>query len=290
MLLVKEYILSSKSTGIDIIELGYISDDVTKGTFKDLRNLDDETNDYLINSNIEYSFMLDYKEIASKNVKELDDFLNTIPCQVYSLCRIASPPDDFEKCLLIAQKIKSKLRINVAINLMYSSTIHVQRLKDICKKASNKIYSLYLADSYGSMMPEEVNKKLSIMKKFNFMTGVHFHDNLGLAFANSLVAMKLGVDFIDSTISGMGRGVGNLKTEQIVSYLDLKLKNKNYTIKNIIDITAKFNLIRQKYNWGWSIDYMASGCLDVHQKEVINMKMKNCNTHSIINKLLKEQK
>ena len=36
-----------------------------------------------------------------------------------------------------------------------------------------------------------------------------FHNNCGLALANTLQALELGCDVVDSTFKGMGRGAGN---------------------------------------------------------------------------------
>ena len=138
------------------------------------------------------------------------------------------------------------------------------------------------------MTPGEVSEKLLKMDDFDFMTGVHFHDNLGLSFANSLSAIKCNVDIVDSTISGMGRGVGNLKTEQIVTYLNLRENNNNFSIKHILDIVYKFNKIKEDHGWGWDIDYMASGCLNIHQKNVISLREKNLKIHDIIESIVKE--
>ena len=49
--------------------------------------------------------------------------------------------------------------------------------------------------------------------------GIH---NLELAFSNSLEAINSGVKIIDSTIMGMGRGSGNLKTEILIGHLKKK--------------------------------------------------------------------
>ena len=56
--------------------------------------------------------------------------------------------------------------------------------------------------------------------------GIHTHDNLGLAFANSLCAVDNGVKYIDGTLTGMGRGVGNVRTEQLLTYYRLPKRNK----------------------------------------------------------------
>ena len=46
--------------------------------------------------------------------------------------------------------------------------------------------------------------------------GLHAHDNIKQALKNSLALENEGIEWIDSTISGMGRGPGNTKSEDIV--------------------------------------------------------------------------
>ena len=75
------------------------------------------------------------------------------------------------------------------------------------------------------------DKKVSeIIKNFrtywNGEIGVHAHDNLKKALSNSIHASKYGVNWIDSTITGMGRGPGNVKTEELIPKINLLQKNK----------------------------------------------------------------
>ena len=49
--------------------------------------------------------------------------------------------------------------------------------------------------------------------------GFHGHDNLGMALANTLTAIEEGVDIVDATVTGMGRGAGNLRTELLLTVL-----------------------------------------------------------------------
>ena len=73
---------------------------------------------------------------------------------------------------------------------------------------------LYFADSLGRMSEKEINEViLNIRKYWSGEIGIHAHDNLSKALSNSLYALKNGVTWVDSTISGMGRGPGNVKTE-----------------------------------------------------------------------------
>ena len=61
-----------------------------------------------------------------------------------------------------------------------------------------------------------------IFKNFKQYTdkplGIHTHDNMNKALENSLSAYKFGAEWLDGTIQGMGRGPGNVKTEDLVSH------------------------------------------------------------------------
>ena len=56
--------------------------------------------------------------------------------------------------------------------------------------------------------------------------GIHTHDNLERALSNTLTSIKEGVTWVDSTITGMGRGPGNTKTEYLILEIDKLLKKK----------------------------------------------------------------
>ena len=46
--------------------------------------------------------------------------------------------------------------------------------------------------------------------------GIHTHDNMGKALENSISAIKNSVEWVDSTVAGMGRGPGYTKTEYAI--------------------------------------------------------------------------
>ena len=68
--------------------------------------------------------------------------------------------------------------------------------------------------------------------------GIHTHNNLGKAISNSVAAIKKVVTWIDSTVTGMGRGPGNVKTEIALIALD-KYRNKKFDIKKPIQYIDK---------------------------------------------------
>ncbi|UUZ97560.1 hypothetical protein LJK87_34770 [Paenibacillus sp. P25] len=108
----------------------------------------------------------------------------------------------------------------------------------------------YLVSKFQRLLPE---KKL----------GVHMHNNMQLAFANTIVGANKGVQFLDSSVYGMGRAAGNCPTELIVSYL----KKSKYDLRPSLGIIEKHMIpMSQKWEWGYVIPYMIAGVLNEHPR------------------------
>ena len=69
--------------------------------------------------------------------------------------------------------------------------------------------------------------------------GIHAHDNQSLALQNTLYAKKIGLNWLDCTITGMGRGPGNTKTEELIKYFTIKNVKQNKAIKKLLLIFLK---------------------------------------------------
>jgi 4-hydroxy 2-oxovalerate aldolase len=97
-----------------------------------------------------------------------------------------------------------------------------------------------------------------------FRVGFHPHNNIQMAFANTVEAIRTGVHIIDSSIYGMGRGAGNLPTEIILSYLMRRSAN-SYNVLPVLNCIERFFLdLRQETPWGYELPFMISGMLNCH--------------------------
>jgi len=77
-----------------------------------------------------------------------------------------------------------------------------------------------LMDSAGTYLPDEVTEKISVLTHgLKIETGFHAHNNLGMAIANSIAAVKAGASIVDATSRGMGAGAGNCQLEVVVAVL-----------------------------------------------------------------------
>jgi 4-hydroxy 2-oxovalerate aldolase len=94
---------------------------------------------------------------------------------------------------------------------------------------------VYLADSNGSLFPQDVGRHVGALLGAGVEeVGFHPHDNLGLAFINSVVALEAGALHVDSSIGGIGKGGGNLRTELITAHL-IRSVAAPYYLDPIID-------------------------------------------------------
>jgi 4-hydroxy 2-oxovalerate aldolase len=77
-----------------------------------------------------------------------------------------------------------------------------------------------VVDSAGGMVPDEVTEYVRLLKEnVNARIGFHGHNNLQLAVANTLAALRAGASVLDCTLRGLGRSSGNAQTEVLVTLL-----------------------------------------------------------------------
>src|SRR3989344_594834 len=97
-----------------------------------------------------------------------------------------------------------------------------------------------LMDSAGAYLPENVTEKIeALVSGLEIGVGFHAHNNLGLAVANSISAVRAGAKILDCTTRGMGAGAGNSQLEVVVAVL-LKMGYKlNLDLFKLMDNSEK---------------------------------------------------
>ena len=94
-----------------------------------------------------------------------------------------------------------------------------------------------LADSAGYMVPDDVRIRITALKNaVTVPVGFHAHNNLGMAVANTLVAVESGADYVDATCRGLGAGAGNAQMEVICSVLRRQGWNIGADIYRLMDV------------------------------------------------------
>jgi 2-isopropylmalate synthase len=93
---------------------------------------------------------------------------------------------------------------------------------------------LNLPDTVGYAVPEEYGAMFTKVREYlgdpaGITLSAHCHDDLGLAVANSLAAVRAGVRQIECTINGIGERAGNASLEEIAVALAVRKESFGVT-------------------------------------------------------------
>ena len=139
--------------------------------------------------------------------------------------------------------------------------------------AESEAGAIYIVDSFGSLYSEQVHylvrKYLHYAKASGKEVGIHMHNNLQLAYANTIEAIILGANMLDATMAGLGRGAGNCAMELLVGFLH----NPKYRLRPILHcIQEHIEPMREKLKWGFDLPYMMTGILNQHPRAAMKFK------------------
>lgn len=160
------------------------------------------------------------------------------------------------------------------VNIMAISKSFDAELNEVLEQLSKtNVDVIYIADSFGSFYPEQINglteKYLSYAEKTGKKIGIHAHNNLQLAYANTIEAMMYGASFLDVTISGLGRGAGNCPLELLIGFL----KNPKYKLMPVLKFIEEYIVpLEKELDWGYSIPYMLTGQLNEHPRSAMKAR------------------
>jgi 2-isopropylmalate synthase len=106
---------------------------------------------------------------------------------------------------------------------------------------------LNIPDTVGYSMPEEFGHLIKEIKRRvkgidGVILSVHCHNDLGLAVANSLSALKNGARQIECTINGIGERAGNAALEEVV--MAVKTRRDLFDLKVDIETTQLYKASR----------------------------------------------
>jgi 4-hydroxy 2-oxovalerate aldolase len=263
---VKSVYNSCVEAGVDYMEIGYKSNEKSysrtdNGPWKfcdekDLRRIvgDNKTNTKL-------SVMIDIGRIDLQDIKPKKESL-------IDMIRVACYVHQIDKAIQHAEYCLDK-GYEVAINLMSVSKVIEPELDEALKDiAKSRVQIFYLVDSFGSLYCEQIE---ALMKKYkealpNKTIGIHTHNNMQLAFSNTITGIIQGCNMLDATFMGIGRGAGNCPMECLIAFL----KNPKYRLLPVLDTIQKHVLPLQKtIDWGYHIPYLITGSLNEHPKAAL---------------------
>ncbi|OGC04148.1 hypothetical protein A2276_06005 [candidate division WOR-1 bacterium RIFOXYA12_FULL_43_27] len=202
---------------------------------------------------------------------ELGDLFGYVGSPV-KLIRSAFHKNNFKEALENLIKIK-KMGFEVSANFMGFVSYSKKEIKELLSTLKDlPIDYAYVADTYGSMFPDQLAVIFEPLLEIKHVRwGFHPHNNLQMAFANSLAAIKAGAQIIDSSVFGMGRGAGNLPTEVMLAYLHRQQPDKYNVIPVLNLIDHYYNDLHKQCGWGYNLPYMLSGTYGCHPNYASNL-------------------
>ena len=261
---------SNVKAGVDYMEMGYKASKemFDQSKFGKWKFCDDDDIRAIVgdnDTNLKIAVMADVgrcdykKDILSRSESPIDlirvaTYLNTIPAAA-NIIEDAKKKGYEVTCNIMAISNGQESDLKVALEILGQTSADV----------------LYIVDSFGSLYPEQIARitdtYMEFATKYNKQLGIHAHNNQQLAFANTIEAVGDGVDWLDATYAGMGRGAGNCAMELLLGFL----RNPKYNNFYVIQFIEKYmnKLKEDGVVWGFDLQYMMTGLLNQHPRAAI---------------------
>jgi 4-hydroxy 2-oxovalerate aldolase len=192
---------------------------------------------------------------------------------VIDMVRIATYINQIPAALEMVKDAHDK-GYQTTVNLMAVSTVPEYELDEgLHLLAESEAEGIYVVDSFGTLYGEQVEylarKYLHYCKGAGKEVGMHAHNNLQLAFSNTIEAIVLGANLLDASLGGLGRGAGNCPMELLIGFLH----NPKYNLLPILRcVQDTIEPMRSGLRWGFDLPYMLTGLLNEHPRSAIKFK------------------
>lgn len=267
---VHELYMTNIKAGVDYMEFGYkasreMFDERKFGKWKFCRDEDIRAIVGDNNTDLKIAVMADvgrcdYRhDILPKAESPIDmvrvaTYINTIPAAVEMIEYVMDRGYE-ATCNIMAVSNTQEKDLEIAIDLI----------------AKTGLKAVYIVDSYGAFYPESIERLVGIYQgvteKYGIEVGIHAHNNQQMAFANTVEACGDGVNLLDATYNGMGRGAGNCPMELLLSFL----KNPKYNVYPVFRFVQEqmTRLKQEGVVWGYDVQYLMTGILNQHPRTAI---------------------
>ncbi|RUM32524.1 MAG: 2-isopropylmalate synthase [Aquifex sp.] len=212
---------------VDIIEAGFAA--ASKGDFEAVRRIAQEVKGPVICSlarALESDIEIAAKALEPAERKRIHTFIATSP--IHMEYKLKMKPDQ------VLERIKKAVSFarNFTDDVEFSCEDATRSERDFLYRAIETAIKhgatvINIPDTVGYAIPEEFGQLIEdIMNNVpnidKVILSVHCHDDLGLATANSLTAVKHGARQVECTINGIGERAGNAALEEVVMALKVR--------------------------------------------------------------------
>jgi 4-hydroxy 2-oxovalerate aldolase len=273
--LINNYLVAMKAAEVDVVELGFrfLHNQGFKGPCA--YTTDDFLRSLSIPSGLVVGVMLNGADLCTDlGCTGALEHLFPEPARAtpVDLVRIACHFHELAQALPAGEWLAER-GYKVGFNLMQIADSSQVEVEELSRMASNSpIEVLYFADSMGSMTPDDTARIVGWLRtSWQGPLGIHTHDNMGLALANTLRAHAEGVSWLDATVTGMGRGPGNARTEELAIEAEDLRKRRANLVPLMALIRKQFGPMKAECRWGTNPYYYLAGKYRIHPTYIQEM-------------------
>jgi 4-hydroxy 2-oxovalerate aldolase len=267
--LVADYLGAVSRAGVDFVEIGFRNFPQPSFVGPYAYSTDIFLETLPIPDDLNIGVMIDAKTVLTTPddpVSAVEKLFSPREESRVSLVRIAAHFDQVANCRPVVERLKF-MGYLVGLNIMQMAERESALVSDLARLVYEwaAVDMLYFADSLGSMDAAEVERTTVAMREgWKGPLGIHAHNNKSLAVQNSLHAMSLGVEYLDATILGMGRGAGNADLGIMLA----ELTHRNLRPADLVGVYSVgekyFQPLKDEYRWGPNLFYHYSALNNIH--------------------------
>ena len=273
-----------KNIGADIIEAGFpIS---SPKQFEAVETISENVKGPIIAGlarALEKDIQSCYDALKSAEKKRIHTFIAT--SDIHLKYKLKKSKDDALKQAVEAVKFARSLVDDVEFSAEDATRSDWQYLKDIYSAVIEAgATTINIPDTVGYTVPEEFSNLIKFLKENlnlnNTIISIHCHNDLGLATANTLAALKAGARQAEVAVNGIGERAGNASFEEVVmaiktrkDYFDLYTNIKTEEIYPLSKTVVSFTGIPVQPNKAIVGENAFAHEAGIHQDGILKNKM-----------------
>jgi len=230
--------------GVDIIEAGFPI--ASEGDFKAVHGIAQVVTESVV-CGLARATRLDI-ERAAEAIKparrgRIHTFISTSPLHMKH--KLQMEPEQVYQAVIDSVKYARRFTDDVEWSCEDGSrTEHDFMCRCVEAAIASGATTINIPDTVGYAMPDEFGALIAML--FNrvpnidkAIISVHCHNDLGLAVANSLAAVKAGARQVECTVNGLGERAGNAAMEEIVMALKTRQNTMPYSTSVVTEHITK---------------------------------------------------
>ncbi|HUJ71516.1 MAG TPA: aldolase catalytic domain-containing protein [Verrucomicrobiae bacterium] len=263
-------------SGIDYMEIGYknSTEQFPRSEYGPWRHCEEEDLRRVVGDHKKQAPGLKLAAMADAGGKS-DWKRQIIPAKdsVLSMIRVACYANQISEAVEMIHHCH-ELGYETTLNLMAVSIVQEAEIDTVLQLAAKTpISAVMVVDSYGNLYREQIDylvrKYAKAVEGTGKEVGIHAHNNLQLAFANTIEAIILGCNRVDATLMGLGRGAGNCPMELVLGFL----RNPKFKLRPVLEAIQHTILpMKKQFDWGPSIPFNITGQMNMHPRTAMSFR------------------